>query len=87
MKTLHGKRATHKITLEILEPLDKIRERLYELEPAEMANYHSIKIIQPMGKLRVLPMDQTPVSMNLMSGARLLLQGVKEFKWDPKYKG
>mmetsp|Transcript_16616 Transcript_16616/g.22451 ORF Transcript_16616/g.22451 Transcript_16616/m.22451 type:complete len:103 (-) Transcript_16616:532-840(-) len=69
VKTLHGKRATHRITLEILEPLDKIRERLYELEPSEMAHYHSIKILQPMGKLRVLPLDQTPASMNIMSGA------------------
>jgi len=86
VKTLHGKRATHKITLEILEPLEKIKERLFELEPLEMAHYHSFKIMHPMGKLHQLALDQTPASLNLMSGARLLLIGIKEFRWDPKYK-
>ena len=86
VKTLHGKRATHKITLDILEPLEKIRERLFELEPTEMAHYHSLKLVHPMGKLRSLPLDQSPAALNLMSGARLLLLGVKEFRWDPKYK-
>ncbi len=60
MKTLHGKRATHEISLDIMDPIEKIRERLYELEPQEMAHYHSTKLIYPMGKLRTLALDQTP---------------------------
>ena len=60
MKTLHGKRLTHKITVEIMNPLEKVKERLYELEPEEMAQYRSIKLIYPMGKLRNLALDQTP---------------------------
>ena len=57
------------------------------LEESEMAHYHSIKIVYPMGRLRTLPLDQTPAAQNIMSGARLLLQGVKEFRWDPRHKG
>jgi len=57
VKTLHGKRLTHKITLDIMEPLEKVKERLFELEPQEMAHYHSFKIIYPMGKLRTLALD------------------------------
>ena len=86
MKTLHGRRATHKITIDIMSPMDKVRERLYELEPDEMAQYRSVRLIYPMGRLRSLPLDQTPVQLNLMSGAQLLLQGVKQFKWDSKYR-
>lgn len=43
-----------------MNPLEKVKERLYELEPEEMAAYRSIKLIYPMGKLRTLAMDQTP---------------------------
>lgn len=60
VKTLHGKRLTHKITLDILSPLEKVKERLYDLEPDEMAAYRSIKLIYPMGKLRTLPFEQSP---------------------------
>ena len=77
---------THKITLDILSPLEKVKDRLQELEPEEMSAYRSIKLIYPMGKLRTLQLDQSPAQLGLMSGARLLLQGVKQFKWDPKYK-
>ncbi len=69
-----------------MDPIEKIRERLYELEPQEMAHYHSTKLIYPMGKLRTLALDQSPAQLNLMSGCRLLLQGVKEFRWDSKAK-
>ena len=86
VKTLHGLRATHRITLDIMEPLEKVKERLMELEPEEMSQYRTIKLIYPMGKLRTLALDQTPAQQNLPSGARLLLQGVKQFRWDPKYK-
>ena len=86
VKTLHGKRLTHKITIDIMSPLEKVKERLYELEPEEMSAYRSIKLIYPMGKLRTLALEQTPAQLNLMSGARLLLQGTKQFKWDTKYK-
>jgi len=37
VKTLHGKRLTHKVTIDIMMPLEKVKERLYELEPDEMA--------------------------------------------------
>ena len=57
---MHGHRATHRITLDINDPLEKIKERLYELEPDEMNQYCTLKLIYPMGKLRVLALDQTP---------------------------
>ena len=60
MKTLHGKRLTHKISLDILSPLEKIKERLHEIEPEEMSAYRSIKLIYPMGKLKTLQLDQSP---------------------------
>ena len=56
------------------------------MDPVEMAQYHSVKLIYPMGKLKTLPLDQTPAQLNLPNGARLLLQGMKKFKFDPKTK-
>ena len=43
-----------------MNPLEKVKERLYELEPEEMSAYRSIKLIYPMGKLRTLALEQTP---------------------------
>lgn len=60
VKTLHGLRATHRITLDIMEPFEKVKERLYELEPEEMMQYCTVKLIYPMGKLRTIALDQTP---------------------------
>ena len=57
VKTMHGKRATHKISLNITDPLEKVKDRLYELEPSEMNQYRSVRLIYPMGKLRSLPLD------------------------------
>ena len=57
VKTLHGNRSTHKITLSILDPLEKVKERLFEIEPAEMAQYRVVKLIYPMGKLHTLPLE------------------------------
>lgn len=57
VKTMHGKRLTHKIGVDITDPLDKVRERLSELEPSEMQQYRSVRLIYPMGRLRALPLD------------------------------
>ena len=53
--------------------MEKVKDRLCELEPEEMSAYRSIKLVYPMGKLRTLELNQTPAQLGLMSGARLLL--------------
>ena len=86
MKTLHGSRATHHISLDITEPFEKVKQRLYELEPDEMTQYCTVKLVYPMGKLRTLDLHSTPAAQNIPSGAKLVLQGIKQFKWDAKNK-
>ena len=57
MKTLHGKRLTHPIKVSILDKIEKIGEKLMEIDPVEISSYHSINLVYPMGKLRILPHD------------------------------
>ena len=57
VKTMHGKRLTHSISLDITEPLERVKDRLIDLEPNEMSQYRSVRLIYPMGKLRTLPLD------------------------------
>lgn len=77
VKTLHGLRSTYKIHVDITEPCERIKERLFELEPEEMCQYHTVKLVYPMGVLRTLDLSKSPLAQNLPSGARLLLQGIK----------
>lgn len=57
VKTLHGKRLTHLIKVSILDKVEKIAEKLTELDPIEISSYHSINLVYPMAKLRILPHD------------------------------
>jgi hypothetical protein len=56
-----------------MEPFEKVKERLYELEPDEMSQYCTVKLIYPMGKLRTIALDQTPAQQNIPSNAKFLL--------------
>ena len=53
-----------------------------EIDPVEISSYHSINLVYPMGKLRILPHDQTIESQNLKSGVQLLLMGTRGWKWN-----
>ena len=57
VKTLYGKRKTHKVSVDIMTPLEKVKEQIAMMDPVEMAQYHSVKLIYPMGKLKTLPLD------------------------------
>lgn len=39
VKTLHGQRKTHTFQVSIFDKVDKIKEKLQELEPEDMQSY------------------------------------------------
>ena len=62
VKTLHGSRVTHSIKVSILDKIEKIGEKLHELDPDELSQYNVLNLVYPMGKIRNLPLDQTVAS-------------------------
>lgn len=45
--------------MSIVDLIEKIKEKLEELEPDQMAMYQDFKLVYPMGKIRILPLNQT----------------------------
>lgn len=86
VKTFHGQRKTHKVNVSIIDLIDKIREKLQEIEPNEMGLYHTVKLVYPMGHVKILPLDQTVESQNLPNNSTLVLMGMSTFVWDSNSK-
>lgn len=59
VKTLHGERKTHKVNVSIIDLVSKIKEKLCEIEPEEMKKYPLVKLVHPMGQVKILPLDKT----------------------------
>ena len=55
VKTLHGDRKTHSVKVSILDKIEKIAEKIAEIEPEAVGMFHGVNIIYPMGKLQILP--------------------------------
>jgi hypothetical protein len=47
-----------------------------------MAQYQQVKLVYPMGQVKILPLDQTVESQNLPDDATLVLMGMESFVWD-----
>lgn len=71
----------------ISDKLEKLRDLLMQKEPEEMASYHLIKFVYPMGTLRALSLDQTFEQQEIPNESTLVLLGQKSFTWDLNYKG
>ena len=69
VKTFHGKRKNYDFTVLITDKVEKLRELLTQKEPDEIASYHVIKLIYPMGTLRNLNLDQTFEQQEIPSDA------------------
>ena len=82
VKTLHGQRKTHTFQVSIFDKVEKIRDKLDSLEPEDMRQYPSPRLIYPMGKLRILDMNDTIEKTELKSNCTLVLMGLQSFCWD-----
>ena len=76
MKTLHGQRKTYTFQVSIFDKVDKIREKLHELSPEDIQSYPTPRLIYPMGKLRILDMEDLIEKVELKSGCTLVLMGL-----------
>lgn len=85
VKTLHGQRRTHTFQLSIFDKVSKIRELLLEAEPEDMKGYTEPRLVYPMGRIRILQMEDTIEKVELKSNCTLVLMGREHaFAWDPK---
>jgi hypothetical protein len=75
VKTFHGNRETFEFSVLITDRLEKLRDMLMQREPEEMASYHVIKLIYPMGTLKNLNLEQTFAQQEIPNGAKLVLLG------------
>jgi len=76
VKTLHGQRKTYTFQVSIFDKVDKIREKLHELSPEDIQSYPTPRLIYPMGKLRILDMEDLIEKVELKSGCTLVLMGL-----------
>ena len=77
VKTLHGDRKTHKVNVSIIDLVSKIKEKLCEIEPDHMKNYPQVRLVHPMGQIKILPLDKTIESQNLKDNTTLVLMGMQ----------
>lgn len=65
--------------------MSKIRELLLEAEPEDMKGYAEPRLVYPVGRIRILRMDDTLEKVELKSNCTLVLMGRENsFAWDPK---
>ena len=57
-------------------------KKLNEEEPQEMKQYPAPRLVYPMGKLRILNLDDTVEKQQLKSNCTLVLMGLQSFCWD-----
>jgi len=69
VKTMHGTRKTHTLTVSILDKVSKLIELLTVIEPDDMQNYHTTKFIYAMGALKTLDLEQTFIAQSIPCGA------------------
>ena len=86
VKTFHGKRTVHKIRVSITDPVERIINKLFQIEPEEMGLYHNLKLVMPIGRIVTLQMDQSIEKQRIPHDANLLLLGQKTIVWDTKHK-
>lgn len=85
VKTFFGSRTKQEFVVNIN---DKIESLVGKLENSdEIASYHIIKFIYPMGRVRQLSLTDTFANQNIPENACLVMIGRKDFHWDVTKKG
>jgi len=59
VKTMHGERKTHRMEFSIMDKVEKVTEKLAEIEPQEMLKYYTFRLLFPIGRLQELKTDLT----------------------------
>ena len=85
MKTLHDDRKTHTVHVSIIDLVSKIKEKLQELDPV-VKKYQTVKLVYPMGKIKVLGLDKTVESQQIHENTTLVLMGMKANTFDKDCK-
>lgn len=69
--------------------MDKVEKLFKMIEgiDAEMQQYHTRRLIYPMGVLRTLDEQHSFLEQSIPDGAKLVLMGVREYAWDTFKKG
>lgn len=62
--------------MSIFDKVEKICEKLSEVEPEQMLKYPTPRLIYPMGKIRSLDFDQVIEQVQLKSNCTLVLMGL-----------
>lgn len=83
VKTLHGQRKTHSFQVSIFDKIDKICDKLREVEPEDMKAYSQPRLVYPVGKIRILNLEDSIEKVELKANCTLVLMGLTSFVWDP----
>lgn len=86
VKTLHGERKTHKVSVSIIDLVSKVKDKLAELQPEEMKMYQNAKLFNPHDNMKLLPLNQTVESALIKDNSTLILMGIQAFSLDQKNK-
>lgn len=51
-----------------------------------MKKYPQVKLVYPMGQIKILPLDKTIASQNIQDNSTLVLMGMQNFQFSPQLK-
>ena len=85
IKTFFGERKLLNFDWAISSPISQLQAAI--AKQLELPPISSFKVLYPMGQLRELPSSETPSSLRLPAGCKLVGMVQQAFSWDESMKG